>query len=127
MYRRLDLASARLFKRWDLGVAQFDVLAHVGAEEGMTQQRLANSLLVTKGNVVQVLDRMEKRGLLVRRQYGRSNRLYLTEKGRRIFDEVVPAQEAMITERFSVLSQSEQTQLHELLRKLDRRLDKYER
>ncbi len=100
-------------------MAQFDVLAHVGAFEGMTQQELADSLLVTKGNVCQLVDKLEGRGLIFRRQQGRTNRLFLTDAGRQLFEEVVPAQEAMISERFSALSGEEQTQLHELLRKLD--------
>jgi DNA-binding MarR family transcriptional regulator len=45
-----------------LNNAQFDVLAHVGAVEGMTQQELADSILVTKGNVALLLDRVEGRG-----------------------------------------------------------------
>jgi DNA-binding MarR family transcriptional regulator len=79
--------------------------------------------MVTKGNVCQLLDKMEARGLLSRRQEGRANRLFLTDTGRRLFEEVVPAHEAVIAERFSALSEGEQAQLHEILRKLDRALD----
>ena len=115
--------GARLRERWGLNNAQFDVLAHVGAAEGIVQQRLADSLLVTKGNVAQLLDRMEKRGLIERRPEGRTNRLYLTEVGRRLFDEVVPAREDLIAERLSVLSKEEQRHLSNILRKLDHSLD----
>jgi DNA-binding MarR family transcriptional regulator len=123
VFQKIDRASGEHLRAWDLSVAQFDVLAHVGASEGMTQQELADSLLVTKGNVCQLLDRMEGRGLILRRQEGRTNRLFLTEEGRRLFEEVVPAHEAMIAGRFSVLSEKEQAQLYELLRKFDRALD----
>jgi DNA-binding MarR family transcriptional regulator len=119
VYQKLDRASGEHVKGWGLSVAQFDLLAHVGAFEGMTQQELADSLLVTKGNVCQLVDKLEGRGLIFRRQQGRTNRLFLTDAGRQLFEEVVPAQEAMISERFSALSGEEQTQLHELLRKLD--------
>jgi DNA-binding MarR family transcriptional regulator len=117
-----DLAGQ--LKLWGLNNAQFDVLAHVGADEGITQQELADSLLVTKGNVAQLLDRMEKRGLIERRPQGRINRLFLTNEGRRTFAEVVPAHEAMIDDRLSVLSEEERRQLFELMRKLDRALNK---
>lgn len=116
-----DLAGQ--LKLGGLNNAQFDVLAHVGAAEGITQQELADSLLVTKGNVAQLLDRMEKRGLIERRSQGRTNRLFLTDEGRRTFAEVVPAHEALIDERLSVLSEEEQKQLFELLRRLDRALE----
>jgi DNA-binding MarR family transcriptional regulator len=115
-----DLAGQ--LKLWGLNNAQFDVLAHVGAVEGITQQELADSLLVTKGNVTQLLDRMESRGLIERRPQGRTNRLFPTDDGRRTFAGVVPAHEALIAEQLSVLSKEEQKQLLELMRKLDHAL-----
>jgi DNA-binding MarR family transcriptional regulator len=124
VYQKVDRVSAEHLRGWGFSVAQFDVLAHVGASEGMTQQELADSLLVTKGNVCQLLDKLEGRGLISRLQEGRTNRLFLTDEGRRLFERIVPAHEAVIAERFSVLSEREQTQLYELLRKFDRALDR---
>ena len=109
-------------RRWDLNLAQFDVLARVGGTEGTTQQELAEALLVTKGNVCQMLDRLQKRGLLVRRPDGRANRLFLTDEGRRLFEEVVPVHESLVAEQFSSLSTSERSQLMRLLGSLDRAL-----
>ena len=118
--QKVERDLARQLKLWGLNNAQFDVLAHVGAAEGITQQELADSLLVTKGNVAQLLGRMERRGLIERRSQGRTNRLFLTDEGRRTFTEVVPAHEALIDDRLSVLSEEDQKQLFELLRRLDR-------
>ena len=123
VYQKVDRASAEHLRGWGFSVAQFDVLAHVGASEGMTQQELADSLLVTKGNVCQLVDKLEDRGLISRRHEGRSNLLFLTDEGRRLFERLVPAHEALIAERFSLFTEREQTQLYELLRKLDRALD----
>lgn len=106
-----------------LSLAQFDVLAHVGAREGITQQELADALLVTKGNVCQLLDRMERGGLIQRQQDGRSNRLFPTEEGRRVFAAVVPSHEDRIVDKFAALTDEEQIQLLDLLRKLDHALD----
>jgi DNA-binding MarR family transcriptional regulator len=123
VYQKVDRKSSEHLKHWGLSVAQFDVLAHVGASEGMTQQELADSLLVTKGNVCQLVDKLEDRGLISRLHQGRANRLFLTDEGRRLFEQVVPAHEVAIAERFSVLSIEEQARLYELLRKFDRALD----
>ena len=122
VFQKVERDSGERLRAWDLNVAQFDVLARVGASEGMTQQELADSLLVTKGNVCQLLDRMEGRGWISRRQEGRANRLFLTDEGRRLFDDVVPDHEALIAERFSALAHEEQEQLYGLLRKLDKAL-----
>ena len=123
VYHKVERRSAERLKGWGLSVAQFDVLAHVGATEGITQQELADSLVVSKGNVCQLLDKMEGRGWISRVQEGRANRLFLTDEGRRLFEDVVPVHEADIAERFSVLSEADQAQLHELLRKFDRALE----
>src|SRR5437763_1327051 len=76
VFQKIARGSAELMRPHGLSVAQFDVLAHVGAAPGITQRELAESLLVTKGNVCQLLDRMESSGLLTRRQQGRANQLY---------------------------------------------------
>jgi DNA-binding MarR family transcriptional regulator len=122
VHQQVAHAAAEALKAHGLSGAQFDVLAHVGAAEGINQQQLAESLLVTKGNVCQLLDRMEQAGLLERRQEGRSNRVYLTAKGRALFAAVVPCHEQHIAGRFAALSPEEQAQLHGLLRKVDRSL-----
>ena len=122
VFQKVDQASSEHLRRWGLSVAQFDVLAHVGAAEGISQQELADALLVTKGNVCQLLNRMEHDDLIARIAEGRSNRLYLTERGRALFESTAPCQEAMIANLFSGLDSDEQHRLHDTLRKLDRML-----
>ncbi len=123
VFQKVEHLSAANFRCHHLSGAQFDVLAHVGADEGQTQQKLADSLLVTKGNVCQLLDRMEQTGLLERRQEGRANRLFLTAEGRLLYEAVVPRQEATIAAALSALTPEEVSQLLTLLRKLDRSLE----
>lgn len=124
--QKIERDLARHLRFWGLNNAQFDVLAQVGASEGLTQQELADHLLVTKGNVAQLVARLEGRGVIERRPQGRTNRLYLTEEGRRLFDRAVPEHEALVDERLSSLAPDEQKALHGLLRKLDRSLDRGE-
>jgi DNA-binding MarR family transcriptional regulator len=107
-------------RRYDLSLGQFGVLAHVGAAEGMSQTELADALSLTQGNVCQLVDKMERAGLLLRRPEGRTNRLYLTERGQALYDEVVPAHEALIEGLFSKLSPDQQAELLGLIRTLDR-------
>ena len=120
VFQQVDRATAELMRRWDLTTAQFDVLTQLGAHEGITQQELADRLLVTKGNVSQLLAKMERRGLVRRHQSGRSLALFLTAEGRRLQREALPAQEAMIAARFSTLSADDGRALLALLRRLDR-------
>ena len=109
-------------REWNLSTAQFDILAHVGAVEGITQQELAEVRLTTKGNLSQLLERMEADGLVCRVREGHAKHIYLTDAGRRVFAGVVPAHEALIDAQFRALPPSEQSQLLRLLRTLDRTL-----
>lgn len=123
VFQKIDRISEVHLHTWGLSTAQFDILAQVGAAHGITQQELADSLMVTKGNISQMLDRMEKLGLLQRYQEKRSNNLILTAKGQALYERAVPAQEGLIDKQFSALSTEEVSQLLQLLRKLDHALN----
>lgn len=122
VYQKVDRATAEHLRRWGLSVAQFDVLAQIGANEGLSQQDLALALLVTKGNVTQLLDRLQRDGLIVRCQEGRTNRLFLTEQGHQLAAAVIPTQEDLIAQLFADLTAAEQSRLLEVLRTLDHSL-----
>ena len=119
VYQRIERESARSLDAWDLSLAQFDVLAQVGATEGLSQQELAEALLVTKGNVSQLVAKMERRGLLARSQEGRTLCLSLTPAGRALYERVVAAHEQWVAQRMALLSPAELGHLSALLRKLD--------
>ncbi|HET8985010.1 MAG TPA: MarR family transcriptional regulator [Trueperaceae bacterium] len=117
---RTQRAAADQFSAWGLSAAQFDVLAQLGASQGPSQMELATRLLVTQGNVCQLLDGMEKKGLVERRREGRTNHIFLTPAGRELAIDVVPEHETWQAERMAALDDEEQRQLARLLRKLDR-------
>jgi DNA-binding MarR family transcriptional regulator len=123
VFQKVNRASTEHLRAWGLSLAQFDVLAQVGSAEGITQQELADKLLVTKGNICQLLDRLEEHGFIRRHQEGRVNHLFLTDTGQQLYQSVVPSQEAFITEKFSALAAEEQAQLLAILRKLDHTLE----
>jgi MarR family transcriptional regulator, 2-MHQ and catechol-resistance regulon repressor len=124
VFQKVDRVSSEALRCRQLSPAQLDVLAKVGSSEGISQQELAHALLVTKGNVCQLLDKMQASGLLERRPDGRVNRLFLTEQGRRVHDEIVPKHDAMLVEQFSSLTETEQRDLLRLLRQLDHALER---
>jgi DNA-binding MarR family transcriptional regulator len=119
VFQKIDTRSERFFRSQGMNTAHFDVLAQVGSARGMTQQELADALLVTKGNISQLLSKLEQAGMITRQQTGRTNCLSLTARGQAVFDTVVPQQEALIAELLTPLSGDEQRELLRLLRKLD--------
>jgi DNA-binding MarR family transcriptional regulator len=101
-------------------LSQFDVLATLGRDEGITQQDLAQRLLVTKGNVCGLLDRMQSSGWVERRPDAadrRANRLFLTAGGRTVLKETFPSHVGAVQEIMGVLKSEE---LQRLLQYLDR-------
>jgi DNA-binding MarR family transcriptional regulator len=122
IYHKVDRASAEHLSTYGLSVGQFDVLAQVGAHDGITQKELAEKLLVTKSNICQILGRMEERGLVSRRQEGRAKHLFLTKEGRRLFEEVVPSQEELIDRLLSSVPPEDHDLLSKTLGRLDRAL-----
>ena len=118
--RVVQPALVQKLRSLGLNPAEFDILDTLAAREGLTQQELADALLVTKGNMTYHLCRMDERGLVDQRPEGRKNRLYLTGEGRRLLEEALPEHEALIDERFSGLSVEERVQIADLLQKLER-------
>jgi DNA-binding MarR family transcriptional regulator len=124
VFQQIDRASSESLRCHQISPAQLDVLAKVGMSEAINQQELADALLVTKGNVCQLLDKMEANGLIERRPSGRLNRLFLTDKGRGIFESVVPRHDALVAGYLGALSDSEQRELLRLLRRVDHSLER---
>ena len=78
---------------------QWAILAHLWQQDGLSQQALANRFHRSKVAAFQLIGRLEKQGLVIRRPDpvdGRSNLIYLTPEGRRIQKDLVAlAQENM--------------------------------
>ncbi|WP_088069888.1 MarR family winged helix-turn-helix transcriptional regulator [Gottfriedia luciferensis] len=107
-------------KKWGLTTAQFDVIVHVGRNKRLTQQELAEKLVVTKGNVTHLLKKMEELNWIKREVEWKNKYLSLTEIGQKMYEEIVPTQEQFQQAQFSKLTEEEQLQLLNLLRKLNK-------
>lgn len=125
-WRRLQRFSARIDRLLDatlrdhgINRAQFDVLLTIGANEGLTQQQLAQSIGLTRANVSQLLDRLQTAGLVERIPQGRAYALRLTSDGRALLEITIPLLDQVIIEQFSALSAVDQTSLHTLVEQLD--------
>jgi DNA-binding MarR family transcriptional regulator len=118
MERRLEQA----LERHGLSIAQFDILATLGFEQGITQQDLAERLLVTKGNICGMIDRMEVNGWVERRPDPgdrRINRLFLTRQGKSKLGQTLPQQDALLKQLMTVLNPAEIQSLYQFLDRLD--------
>lgn len=125
IYQRLEQSHRQLLASFDLTPAQFDVLSHLASQPGQHQQDLADHLLVTKGNVCGLLDRLERSGLVEREpdpEDRRANILFLTTRGYERFERAAPALEAELSDQFQQLPAAKRKQLQRTLAELDRAL-----
>jgi MarR family 2-MHQ and catechol resistance regulon transcriptional repressor len=87
-------ASRSLFAPWDLSPSQFNVLNLLyGLPEGLSQTDVGRQLIVHRSNVTGLVDRLEKRGLVKRRELAGDRRVYqvvLTAEGSKVMEEVLP-------------------------------------
>ena len=88
-------ASRVFFERWDLSPSQFNVLNLLRlTPEGLSQIELSRELIMHRSNVTGLLDRLERRGLVVRREVAADRRAYnvvLTATGARLLRDILPS------------------------------------
>lgn len=119
LYHESIKQSNQHLSQWGLTASQFDLLVQIGTHQPLSQQELAEKLFVTKGNITQAIVKLEAEGLVLRKQEWRTKILSLTEKGKALFDEVVPKQEEFQASQFNGLTKIEQKELLRLLRKVE--------
>ncbi len=107
-----NLLSNEFLKQFDLTSAQFDVLVQIEAHGPLTQGELAKRSTVTQGGMSRMLGRMEKEGLIERKQEWKTKTISLTEKGKAKLDDAFGAQLAFQSSFFeNVLTKDEQKQM----------------
>jgi len=111
--------SNEFLQRFDLTVAQFDVLAQIYLYGPLTQSELAEKAVVTQGGISRMLTRLEKEGCIVRKQDWKTKTISLTEKSEAILEKAVPAQLAFQTSFFEdILTKEEEKTLYKLMSKV---------
>ncbi len=105
----------------DLSGSQFgtlEMLYHLGP---LTQKDIGQKLLVSKSNVVTVIDKLEARGFVKRQRSLEDRRcvfVHLTDAGREKIEEILPLHVAAITQEMNYLTPQEQKEFGRLCRKL---------
>ena len=117
-FNHLTAANIRSF---GLTEAQFGVIECLGHLGTMLIGDLTKKHLVSGGNMTVIVNNLEKEGFVKRLMNAKDHRAFyvkLTPKGKRLFEKVFSKHAHYITKLASVLSESEQTGLGLLLKKL---------
>ena len=132
------IAVARVHQLWKkvfgealapLGIqlAHYDVLANIAHVPGLTQQALAEKLLVGRSAMSMLLPELERRGLIERRSDEtdrRVRRLWLTREGNELTEKAMAIHVARLEAMMTVLSDAECDSIGEMMRRIAASLEK---
>ncbi|ODS05308.1 putative HTH-type transcriptional regulator YkoM [Vibrio scophthalmi] len=108
-------------KKHGLSVALWPTMMCLWEEEGVTQRDIAAKSKVENSTTTRTLDKLENLGLVERRadpHSRRSYRIYLTEQGRSLKEQLLPIPVAVNQTMLSSLNNKEQQQMIALLQKM---------
>lgn len=121
IYVFLDVGDADALSQFDLTPSQFTLLMLLDPQQGQNLIRMAERMLVARSTITRLIDQMEALGY-VRRVNDpddrRAQRVELTEKGIQLRENAFELHERSLQRRFAVLSEDDQEQLQQLLKKL---------
>lgn len=124
LIRASESLNARIHRhllKYSISSSQFavlEILKHLGPQ---CQRDLGNKLLRTGGNVVMIIDNLEKRGLVKRDRKGKDRRyvnIQLIKKGEKLIGQIFPKHVTGIVKEMNILNKEEQEELGRLCRKL---------
>jgi DNA-binding MarR family transcriptional regulator len=123
--RLLRTVFERRVRAFGLTRAQWLVIARVHRRPGLSQSEAADLLEIEKAPAGRLIDRMQAKGWLERRDDTsdrRINRLHLTAEGERLHSAIWPIAEASVDDALGDLSVEEQRQLIAMMTRVKAKL-----
>jgi MarR family 2-MHQ and catechol resistance regulon transcriptional repressor len=120
-YRAVSRIAERSVEQAGLCLTDFAALEALLHKGPLTITEIQDKVLLASGSMTAAVDRLEKKGLVVRAPAPGDRRakvLKLTPEGRRVVETVFRRHAAELESAMAVLNSSERRQLHALLKKL---------
>lgn len=121
-----DLISNEYKSRFGLKIPEWRVMAVLGSRGSSTQRQLVEATLMDKVTVNRAVKTLVDRELLGRSPNsadGRSHHLMLSQTGRDLYDQIMPAAEVMEKKIMTVLTADDRRQLSTMLAKIKQSAD----
>ena len=104
--------ASEVFADYGLTDVQFNLmmmLKHHGGDEGLSQARLSEMMMVNRANITGLIDRLEKAGMVRRTipEDRRYNMIQLTQKGQNMLDKADPAYGKEVQKVMSILNDTD--------------------
>ncbi len=108
-------------KAYGLNTTEFAVLELLYHKGDQPIQHIGKKILLSSGSITYVVDKLEKKGLIVRKDCPKDRRVtyaVLTHSGKKFIDEVFPRHEKTVDSIFEELSEEERETVTCLLKKI---------
>ncbi|WP_288221669.1 MarR family winged helix-turn-helix transcriptional regulator [uncultured Clostridium sp.] len=108
-------------QEFGLNISEFGVLEMLYHKGDQPVQKVAEKILVTSGTITYVINKLEKKNLVIRRKCDKDKRVFyvsLTEEGREFIHHIFPKHKDFINNLFKDLDEENKKQLLENLIKL---------
>ena len=117
-YNDLFFQIEKNVQEFGLNISEFGVLEMLYHKGDQPVQKVAEKILVTSGTITYVINKLEKKELVVRRKCDKDKRVYyvsLTEKGNDFIANIFPKHRDFIDNLFKDLNEEDKKQLFESL------------
>ena len=117
-YDDLFFQIEKNLQEYKLNISEFGVLEMLYHKGDQPVQKVADKILVTSGTITYVINKLEKKDLVIRRKCNKDKRIYyvsLTEKGRDYIAHIFPKHKEFLNNLFKDLSEEDKRELVENL------------
>lgn len=101
-------------QEFGLNISEFGVLEMLYHKGDQPVQKVAEKILVTSGTITYVINKLEKKELVVRRKCEKDKRVFyvsLTEKGKGFISDIFPKHKEFLDDLFSELNEGTKREL----------------
>ena len=126
--RKFSQFAVSFFKPYDITPEQAGIIRRLGEEEGITQKNLSMRMAKDQTNITRILVQLERKGLISRNQSKEDRReflTYLTDKGKKLNENIIPAEEEIMNITLSGISEERRALFKEIVSEIVENVNNY--
>lgn len=119
--------AEKILKPFDLTLEQFHLMKNMPIGEGLNQRQICEIASKTPANMTRILDRLESKGLVVRRENPEDRRaalVFFTDRGQKLLAEVMGVFESFSSEFTQGISVEERQAVRAVLDRISANIKK---
>lgn len=114
IYNTMFSKIEKNIQEYGLNISEFGVLEILFHKGELPVQKIAEKILVTSGTTTYVIDKLEKKDLVFRKQCEKDKRIYyvfLSKKGEELITEIYPKHKKFLDDLFGGIEEDVKTEL----------------